>query len=102
MSSLTSEALSNNSKPAKNALLEVRITQEQKELLLAAAQIAGCSLTDFVVTRVLEAAKQQITEQEIMRLSQRDCEFFVAALLDPPTPSDRLRSKAIRHQQRMG
>ncbi len=58
----------------KNAGLEARITQAQKELLLEAAQISGFSLTEFVVASAIEAAKRTIQEQTVIQLSKQDPE----------------------------
>lgn len=102
MSSLTQDKGSENTKPVKNARLEARITAEQKELLLEAAQMLGCSLTDFVVASAMEAARRMIADVEVMRLSQRDREAFVAALLNPPAPGDKLQASANRYKQRLG
>ena len=102
MSSLTQDKGSENTKPVKNARLEARITSQQKELLSEAAQMLGCSLTDFVVASAMEAARRMIADVEVMRLSQRDREVFVAALLNPPAPGDKLQASANRYKQRMG
>jgi uncharacterized protein (DUF1778 family) len=102
MSSVTSNKGSENSHPGKNARLEVQIAEEEKELLLAAAQIAGCSLTDFVVSSAIEIARRTVQDYEVMRLSPRDREVFVAALLNPPDPGDKLQTSASRYKKRMG
>ena len=83
---------------AKTARLEARITAEQKSLLLAAAALAGCSLSDFVVDSAQAAAARTVREHEIMTLSARDRRRFVAALLDPPAPTARLRKAVRRHK----
>ena len=102
MNSLTKNLGSENSRSIKIARLEVRLTQEQKELLLAAAQINGFSLTEFVVASAVEAAKRTIQEQTVLKLSKNDSEVFVNALLNPPEPGEKLRDSAKRYKQRMG
>jgi uncharacterized protein (DUF1778 family) len=102
MNSLTKNLGSENSRSTKIARLEARLTQEQKELLLAAAQISGFSLTEFVVASAVEAAKRTIQEQTILKLSKSDREVFVNALLNPPEPGEKLRDSAKRYKQRMG
>jgi len=82
--------------------LEARISREQKELFQRAADIQGRTLTDFVISSVQEAAKRAIQEHEMMILSVRDREVFVEALLNPPNPSDKLRSAAQRYKQKIG
>jgi uncharacterized protein (DUF1778 family) len=88
-----------NVKPER---LEARISREQKELFQRAADIQGRTLTDFVISSVQEAAKRAIQEHEMMILSVRDQEVFVEALLNPPNPSDKLRSAAQRYKQKIG
>ena len=82
--------------------LEARISREQKELFQRAADIQGRTLTDFVISSLQEAAKRAIQEHEMMILSVRDREVFVEALLNPPNPSDKLRSAAQRYKQKIG
>jgi uncharacterized protein (DUF1778 family) len=82
--------------------LEARISKEQKELFQRAAELQGRTLTDFVISSVLDAAKRAIQEHEMMTLSVRDREVFVEALLNPPDPSNKLQAAAQRYRQKMG
>jgi uncharacterized protein (DUF1778 family) len=82
--------------------LETRISKEHKELFQRAADIQGRSLTDFVITSVLEAAKKAIQEHEMMILSAQDRQVFANALLNPPEPSTKLQAAAQRYKQQMG
>lgn len=87
----------------KTARFEARLTKEQKTLFMKAAMLTGKSLTDFIVASAHENASRTVREHEAMVLSIRDREAFVAALVNPPAPSARLR-KAARHyrkQQRL-
>lgn len=81
------------------ARLEARVSTEQKQLLTRAAELAGCSLTEFVVRSTREAAHRTIREHQVMSLSQRDCETFVAALLEDAKPSEELEQAANRYTQ---
>ena len=82
---------------AKDDRLEARITASQKEILQRAAELEGRSLTDFVVSSAQAVAKQVIQEHEILRLTARDREIFVNALLNPLAPNTKLRRAAQRH-----
>lgn len=88
-------------KNSRKERLEARVTKEQKELFQRAADIQGRTLTDFVITSVLNAAKQVITEHENIILTKQDQQVFVAALLNPPEPSAKLRDAAQRYKQKM-
>ncbi|WP_298916710.1 DUF1778 domain-containing protein [uncultured Nostoc sp.] len=87
---------------SKAERLEVRITKEQKEIFQRAAEIQGRTLTDFVISSVMNVAKQIIQENEMMILSREDQEVFVEALLNPPEPSAKLKTAAQRYKQNMG
>jgi uncharacterized protein (DUF1778 family) len=77
---------------AKSERLEARITREQKELLLRAAELRGLSLTDFLIDSAHRAAEATIREHTIMTLTGRDSSLFVEALLHPSTPNPTLRA----------
>jgi uncharacterized protein (DUF1778 family) len=47
-----------NASSGKTARLEARITKQQKAFFLRAAQLAGLSLTDFVVASAQEHASR--------------------------------------------
>ena len=86
---------------AKKARFEARITSDQKALFKRAAALTGRSVTDFVIGSAHEVAARTVREHEVMILSGRDREAFVAALLDPPAPGKRLRRAARRYKGMM-
>ena len=83
----------------KSLRFEARITTEQKNLFLRAAALTGQSLTNFIVATAYETAARTLREYEIMKLSERDREVFVNALLNPPEPVERLREAAWHYQR---
>jgi uncharacterized protein (DUF1778 family) len=85
----------------KRSRLEARISAEEKQLLKRAADLQGCSLTEFVVRSAQEAARKTVKEHQIMSLTARDSEAFVKALLKPPAPSKNLASAAARYKKVM-
>ena len=54
----------------KTSRLEARISAEDKELLKQAANLQGCSLTEFVVRSAQEAARKAVKEHQMMSLCQ--------------------------------
>ena len=84
----------------KTARLEARITKQQKAFFLRAAELAGLSLTDFVVASAQEHASRTLRDHDAMVLSDRDRKAVVAALLTAPEPSTRLRKAVQRYQAR--
>ena len=79
--------------------LEARVTREQKELIEHAAELEGRSITDFVVASAQSAARQVIQDHESLKLTARDREVFVQALLNPPQPTDKLRQAVRRYKE---
>lgn len=78
--------------------LEARLTSVQKRLLQKAADLAGRSLTDFVISSAQEAARKTIHDHRVITLSLRDQEIFAKALLNPPPPSTALRTAWKRYK----
>src|SRR5487761_1859890 len=68
--------------------LEARIAPEQKRLIERAAQLRGTTVTDFVVSKMQEAAVETIRDFETLQLRDESREVFVAALLNPPEPNE--------------
>jgi uncharacterized protein (DUF1778 family) len=83
---------------SKNARLEARVTQEQKELIERAASYEGRSVSDFVVATVQEAAIAIIQEHELLRLNKSQSRAFVETLLKPPEPNDAVRQAAQQYR----
>jgi len=90
----------NRTKPLRSERLEARISKDQKRLFTKAAALDGCSLSEFVISSAQEAARKTIKEHEILALSERDQEAFVAALLDDSPPGETLRQAAHRYMER--
>jgi uncharacterized protein (DUF1778 family) len=87
---------------AKTARLEARLTDEQKALFQHAADLSRSSLTEFVVRSGQEVAARTVREYDVLKLSGRDREVFVEALLKPNPPNKRLRQAARRYQRLCG
>ena len=85
----------------KNARLEARVTEEQKQLMERAAFLRGQNLTEFMVAVLAETSMQIIKDCELLQLTDRDRQAFVDALLNPPAPSDRAYTDAQWYEQIM-
>jgi uncharacterized protein (DUF1778 family) len=85
----------------KNARLEARVTEEQKQLLEKAAFLRGQNLTEFMISVLAEAATQIIKDRELLELTQRDRVAFANALLNTATPSERAYADAQWYKQIM-
>ena len=94
-----------DSKPARRSRserLEARLSSDQKELLERAAALQGKSLSAFVLAVAEDAAIKTIQQADTIRLTGKDRDAFVAALLNPPLPSKKLRQAAARFKRDMG
>lgn len=78
--------------------LETRLSRKQKELIQHAADLAGRSLTDFVLSASQEAAHKVIREHEVITLTAQESVNFVNALMNPPAPNLALQKAAKRHR----
>lgn len=82
--------------------LEARISPDQKTLFKKAAALEGRTLTDFVIDCVVQEARRVVQENETLKLSQRDRQLFVEALLNPPAPNQALLKAAKMHARQIG
>lgn len=98
---ITSFYMVTKSNPKATARLEARISPEIKALIQNAADIQGCTITDFVVATVVAEARRAIEQHQTLKLNLEDSEAFVNTLLNPPQPNDSLKSAARRYKQVM-
>jgi uncharacterized protein (DUF1778 family) len=93
------EHLTSMSATSKPARLEARVTSEQKRLIEHAAELEGRTITDFVVASVASAARQVIQDHDTLKLTARDREVFVQALMRPPAANENLRQAVRRYKE---
>jgi uncharacterized protein (DUF1778 family) len=89
-------------KRSRTQRLEARLSEEQKQLFVRAAELQGRSLTDFVIASAHEAAIATVRTHDALRLSDRDRRTFVSALLAASTPAKALQQAAKRYRERAG
>ena len=87
---------------ARSARIEARLSSDAKAVIQRAADISGHSVSDFVVSSALDAARETIRDHEVIVLSARDSMTFVEALLDPKGPNEALLAAARRHREVFG
>ena len=85
--------------PVKASRFEARLTHRQKNLFERAAILQGRSMTDFVIQSAEAAAQQEVHEDALIRLTAKDTEVLVKALLDPPSPNQALRKALSLHKK---
>lgn len=84
---------------ARSERLEARVSADQKNLFLRAAELQGRTLTDFVIASVHEAAVRTVEDMQSIQLTAQESRAFAEALLNPREPADRLRAAARRYIQ---
>ncbi len=87
---------------ARNERLEARVSADQKNLFLRAAELQGRTLTDFVIASVHEAAVRTIVEMQSIQLTAQESRVFAEAMLNPREPTDRLKDAARRYIDTVG
>jgi uncharacterized protein (DUF1778 family) len=86
-------------KSVRAARLDIRLNPQAKEKIEQAAVVLHQSVTDFVVTSLLRASEQALERQEIIRLTNRDRDLFLAALEADVRPNKALRKAAQRFKR---
>lgn len=87
---------------ARNTRLEARVSSDQKKYFQQAANLAGRTLSEFVINSTQDAAARVIAANEVMVLSRQEQTAFVSSLLKPAQPGIRLRQAANRYRQAAG
>ena len=82
----------------KNARIDVRLSEDLKQVFEEAAAYLGQSLSEFVLSSVLARAREVQETQERTVLSTRDRARFLAALKEA-RPSRDLIQSAERYEQ---
>ena len=81
------------------ARLDIRLNVKAKEKIEQAAMVSQQSLTDFVVTNLLLAAEKALEREQMIRLTNRDRDLFLAALETNVRPNRSLRKAAERYKR---
>jgi len=81
------------------ARLDIRLNPRAKEKIEQAAAVSHQSITDFVVTSLLRASEEALERQQLIQLSIRDRDVFLAALENDVRPNRALRKAADRFKR---
>jgi uncharacterized protein (DUF1778 family) len=64
----------------KSSRIDLRVTQQQKELLEKAAALQGISLSAYTLSHLIPIAQKEISDREKVILSDRDRDLLISAL----------------------
>ena len=83
-------------KSIRAARLDIRLNPQAKAKIEQAAAVSHQSITDFVVTSLLRASEEALERQELIQLTNRDRDLFLAALEADVRSNRALRKAAER------
>jgi len=78
----------------KEERIDVRVRRDAKQLIARAAALTHQSLSDFVLSAVLQRSRDVIERANALRLSEADAVRFLDALATPSPPNAKLREAA--------
>lgn len=79
-----------------NERITARVSEQIKETLIAAADLTGATLNQFLVQSALEKAENIIEKDKLIHLSNKDAQLFFDMLENPPEPNAKL-IKAVKN-----
>lgn len=87
---------------AKTERITTRVSENVKDTLMAAANIAGATLNQFLIQAALEKAENIIEKDKVICLSKKDAQLFFNALDNPPKPNKKLKNAVDNYRKRVG
>jgi len=75
----------------KGEQLNIRASAAQKARLAEAARLQNMNVSQFVLSRSLDAAEEVIADQLIIRVSKEEYDWLLAKLEEPPQDLPELR-----------
>ncbi len=84
--------------PTKNRdqAINIRATQQQRDLIDHAASVLGKSRSDFMLETACRAAEDALLDQRFFLLEPEAFDQFMELIDNPPEPSDALRRLMAR------
>ena len=86
---------------ARSERLNARITSDDQALLAKVAGMQGVSVSTFVIQAARARAKALLRRRRLIRLSTRDQQALIGALLSPAAPNAALRRAASSHAREL-
>jgi uncharacterized protein (DUF1778 family) len=79
----------------KSFRMDMRMTQEQREQIERASELKGMSLTQWALGNLLDAARRDIEEETVTKLSAQEFDRFLE-LIEQPMP---VEAQALMEQE---
>ncbi len=90
--------MANIIKKSKDSRVDLRISPEEKDLLEKAASMKGLTLSSYLISNSLEAARRDIENYHKLILSDDERDLFLSLMENPPEPNPALKSAMKRFQ----
>jgi uncharacterized protein (DUF1778 family) len=74
----------------KQKRIDLRVTEEQKDLLERAANLKGMSLSAYLLSNSLTKAQSDLEQHHKLILSDIDRDLFLELISNPPVPTESL------------
>ena len=94
----TSTRRSSVGRELKKERIELRVASSAKLVIQRAMAVSGLTAGDLAY----EGARRVLEEHERMVLVGADRDAFLAAVMDPPQPTEKLVAALKRHREMMG
>jgi len=76
----------------KEKRIEFRVPDDKKKTIEEAAKISNVSVSSYIINVVYKQAKIDLEQNEIINLSNRERDFLMDALRNPPKPNEALKA----------
>ena len=84
-------AVTAHERPEPRSLINIRVTQKDRDLIDRAAAALGKNRTEFMMEASRQAAEDALLDRSVFGLDAERYAAFVEALDAPPAPSEGLR-----------
>lgn len=83
----------------KDERFEIRMSSADKKLVAEAAKLRGMTATEFALKATLRASRKTVERVKVLRLSRRDQEKMLEALMNPSPPNEKLAKAFKAHRK---
>jgi uncharacterized protein (DUF1778 family) len=95
----TAKVQKTSSKQVSDDRITARLPRAKRVIIERAAAVYGATVNQFIVQTALDRAGEILEREELLRLSERDAKIFLAALENPPEPSQKLIDALKSHSR---
>lgn len=82
---------------AKDARVDIKTTKAAKATLEQAAYALGTTLSAFMLECCMPKAREILAQSDLIRLTRKESERFIAALQNPPEANEKLKQLFKKH-----